>query len=204
MLPIPSRRELRRRLPRLFVGLLLFGWGLALMIESNLGLSPWEVLHQGISRRTGIPIGTVGILAGLVVLLLWLPLEERFGIGTICNVIVIGIVIDVTMLFLPTPDDVALRWAALLGGLLMLGIASGLYIGAGLGPGPRDGLMTGFARRGHSIAVVRTVIEITVLVTGWFLGGTVGVGTVLFSFGIGPLVQVFLPRLSLEPLPARA
>jgi uncharacterized membrane protein YczE len=199
---MPPRSELVRRLPRLFVGLLLFGWGIALMVASDLGLSPWEVFHQGISVRSGIPIGTVGILTGLAVLVLWRPLGERYGIGTVSNVILIGIVIDLTLWALPDITPTAVRWSALLGGLVLIGIASGLYIGAGLGPGPRDGLMTGLsARTGLPIAVVRTGIEIAVLVLGWLLGGTVGVGTVLFSFGIGPLVQYFLHRLGLEPLP---
>jgi len=180
----------------------LFGLGLALMVVADLGLAPWEVLHQGISRQTGIPIGTVGILTGIIVLVLWIPLRERIGLGTVANVIVIGIVIDLTLLLLPARiDDLTLRWAALAGGLLLVGAGSGFYIGAGLGPGPRDGLMTGLARRGHSIRVVRGGIEISVLAAGWLLGGTVGIGTVIFAFGIGPLVQVALGRLS---VPARS
>lgn len=187
---------MRRRLPRLLWGLLLFGWGLALMVASDLGLGPWEVLHQGISFHTPIPIGTVGIITGLLVLLLWFPLHERFGLGTALNVILIGIVIDVTLLWLETPGWMAMRWVFLLGGIVMIGVGSGYYIGAGLGPGPRDGLMTALARRGWPIGAVRTGIEVTVLGLGWLLGGTVGVGTVLFALGIGPLIQVFLPRLT--------
>lgn len=196
MRPMPPAITLRRRLPRLLWGLLLFGWGLALMVASDLGLGPWEVLHQGISFHTPIPIGTVGIITGLIVLLLWIPLRERFGLGTALNVILIGIVIDVTLLWLDTPGWLTLRWGFLLGGIVLIGIGSGYYIGAGLGPGPRDGLMTALARRGWPIGVVRTGIELTVLLGGWLLGGTVGVGTVLFAFGIGPLVHWFLPRLT--------
>lgn len=184
------------------LGLVLFGVGIALMVIANLGLSPWEILHQGISRRTGIPIGTVGILTGIIVLLLWIPLHERPGIGTIANVFLIGIVIDLTLWVGPeSMDQLWQRWALLLGGVLLVGLATGLYIGTDLGPGPRDGLMTGLARRGIHIGLARGSIEITVLVVGWFLGGTVGYGTVIFAFGMGPLVALFLPRLSLEPLP---
>jgi uncharacterized membrane protein YczE len=196
MIPLPSRLELRRRVPRLLFGLWLFGAGIAFMVASDFGLGPWEVLHQGVSFHTPIPIGTVGIITGLVVMLLWIPLRERFGLGTVLNVVLIGIVIDVTLIWLSTPASDVLRWVYLLGGIVAIGIGSGYYIGAGLGPGPRDGLMTALARRGWPIAVVRTGIELSVLVGGWLLGGTVGVGTVLFAFGIGPLIQVFLPRLS--------
>jgi uncharacterized membrane protein YczE len=202
MLPLPDRYELRRRLPRLIVGLVLFGLGVAFMVAGDLGLSPWEVFHQGISFKTGIPIGTVGILTGLLVLALWVPLRERFGIGTVMNVILIGIVIDLTLWLLPDVHGVGLRWLSLLGGLLLVAIGTGIYIGAGLGTGPRDGVMTGLARRGLSIRLARSLVEVTVLVLGWLLGGTVGIGTVLFSFGIGFFVQIFLRRFSLEPLAA--
>jgi len=201
MLPFPSRRELVGRVPRLLVGLTLFGLGIAMMVTANLGLSPWEVFHQGISRRTGIPLGTVGILTGIIVLLLWIPLRERPGIGTITNVFLIGIVIDLTLLVFPeSVDTLWLRWALMIGGTVVIAIGSGLYIGVGLGPGPRDGLMTGLSRRNIPISLARISIEVTVLVAGWLLGGTVGIGTVVFAFGVGPLVAVFLPRMSLEPL----
>lgn len=180
---------------------MLFGVGISMMVVAHLGLSPWEVFHQGISRNTGIPLGTVGILTGIVVLVLWLPLRERPGIGTVANVVLIGVVIDVTLYV--APDTVASnwqRWALLIGGTLVIAIGTGLYIGAGLGPGPRDGLMTGLGRRGIPIGVGRAAIEISVLVIGWLLGGTVGIGTVVFAFGVGPLVGVLLPALSLEPL----
>jgi uncharacterized membrane protein YczE len=199
VLPTPSRTELRRRVPRLVWGLVLFGLGLAMTVASDLGLAPWQVLHQGIARHIPLGIGTVGIGTGLLVLLLWIPLGERIGVGTAVNVVLVGVVIDVTLLWLDVPSSIAARWALLLGGLVLIGVASGYYIGAGLGPGPRDGLMTGLGRRGWPIGRVRTGIEVSVLVGGWALGGTVGVGTVLFSLGIGPLVQFFLPRLSLPP-----
>jgi len=183
------------------LGLVLFGVGIALMVIANLGLSPWEALHQGISRRTGIPIGTVGILTGIIVLLLWIPLRERPGIGTIANVFLIGIVIDLTLWVAPeSVEQLWLAWLLLLGGITLVGLGTGLYIGTDLGPGPRDGLMTGLARRGIHIGLARGSIEITVLVVGWLLGGTIGFGTVIFAFGMGPLVALFLPRLSLEPL----
>jgi uncharacterized membrane protein YczE len=201
MLPTPSRSEIRTRVPRLILGLVLFGIGIALMVIADLGLSPWEVMHQGISRNTGIPIGTVGILTGIVVLLLWIPLRERIGIGTILNVILIGVVVDSFLWLLPETIEVLwLRWVLMFGGTVMIAFGSGLYIGAGLGPGPRDGLMTGLARRGINIGVARIGIEVTVLIIGWFMGGTVGAGTVVFAFGVGPLVAIFLPRLSIQPL----
>ena len=201
MLPMPTKHQLAKRLPRLIVGLVLFGIGISLMVIADLGLSPWEVLHQGISRRTGIPIGTVGILTGIIVLVLWIPLKERIGIGTILNVILIGLVVDATLWILPDIIEAMwLRWVLMFGGTVAIAFGSGLYIGAGLGPGPRDGLMTGLARKGINIGVARVSIEIGVLVIGWLMGGTVGVGTVVFAFGVGPLVAFFLPRLSLPPL----
>jgi uncharacterized membrane protein YczE len=201
MLPMPTRNQLAARLPRLLMGLVLFGVGIAVMVVANLGLSPWEVLHQGISRNTGIPIGTVGIITGVLVLVLWIPLHERIGIGTILNVILIGLVVDLTLWFMPeTIDETWLRWILMLGGTVAIAFGSGLYIGTGLGPGPRDGLMMGLQRKGINVGIARIGIEVSVLVIGWLMGGTVGVGTVVFAFGVGPLVAVFLPRLSLEPL----
>lgn len=204
MLLVPSRLELGRRLPRLITGLVSCGTGFALMVLADLGLGPWEVLHQGLSRRTGVPIGTVGILVGVVVLLGWLPLRQRPGVGTLSNVVLIGVTIDAVLAFAPVPHDLALRWACLLVGVVLVGVGSGLYIGAGLGPGPRDGLMTGLADRGYSLRLVRTGLELAALVVGWALGGTVGVGTVLFAFAIGPLVQLFLGRLTIPTLTAPA
>ncbi len=184
-------------------GLVVVGIGFALMVEANLGLGPWEVLHQGISNRIGVPIGTVGIFVGLVVLAAWFPLRQKLGIGTVLNVTTIGIVIDLTMLAIPDLHSLLIRWPALLGGILLVGIGGGLYIGAGLGPGPRDGLMTGMAGRGWmSIRAARTLLEVTALTAGWLLGGTVGIGTLLFTGGIGPLVQLFLGRLTMGPITA--
>ena len=196
--PTWSERRYAVRLLRLLVGLVLCGVGIATMVAADLGLGPWDVLHQGLEGITGIPIGRVGILVGLVVLVLWLPLPERPGVGTVLNVVVIGLVIDAVLLVLETPTSLAWRVALLVLGPVLFGIGSGFYIGARLGPGPRDGLMTGLARqRGWSVARVRTGIEVTVLGAGWLLGGTVGVGTLLFAGTIGPLVGFFLPRLAM-------
>ncbi len=156
MLPMPTKQQLAARLPRLIVGLVLFGIGVAMMVVANLGLSPWEVLHQGISRKTGIPIGTVGIITGVLVLLLWIPLKERIGIGTMFNVVMIGVVIDLTLWVLPeTIEMLWLRWVLMLGGTVIIAFGTGLYIGVGLGPGPRDGLMMGLARKGVNGGIAR-------------------------------------------------
>lgn len=175
------------------------------MVIADLGLSPWDVFHQGVSHRTGIPIGTVVIITGLLLLLAWIPLRERIGIGTIANAIVIGVTLDLSLLVLPEELEVlAVRWASMLLGVMLVAIGSGFYIGAGLGPGPRDGLMTGITRRtGYPLGLVRGVLEVTVLAAGWLLGGTVGVGTLVFAFGIGPLVQFFLTRLQVMPVVER-
>lgn len=205
MLLVPARRELRARLPRLVAGLLACGVGLALMVLARFGLGPWEVLHQGLSRRTGIPIGAVGIAVGFLVLLAWVPLRQRPGVGTLTNVVLIGLTIDAVLAVTPAPESVPVRAGCLAAGITLMGIGSGLYIGAGLGAGPRDGLMTGLAARGHSLRLVRTVLELSALVGGWALGGTVGIGTVVFACSIGPLVQLCLGRLSLrhtEPVAA--
>lgn len=193
-----SAAETRRRLPRLVFGLVLCGIGLSLLVQAELGLDPWDVLHQGVSDHTGIPIGTVSILTGAVVLLSWIALRERIGLGTMLNILLIGLTMDATLSVLAEPQAIVLRIAFLLAGILLFAVGSGFYIGAGLGPGPRDGLMTSIHRRGHSIRVVRTSIEVVVLAIGWALGGTVGVGTVLFAVSIGPLVHVFLPRLTVD------
>jgi uncharacterized membrane protein YczE len=204
MLGLLSATELRVRVPRLLVGLVLCGTGIALTVRADLGLAPWAVLDQGISERTGIPIGATSILVGVVVLMAWIPLRERPGLGTVLNVLVIGTTLDLVLWMLPTPDDTAVRVAYLGLGTFLWGPGSGFYIGAGLGPGPRDGLMTGLARRGvGSIRLVRTGLELTALMCGWLLGGTVGVGTLVFALTIGPNVQFFLRRLSVTGNRAR-
>lgn len=190
--------RLARRLVNLYLGLVLFGVSMALMVAAGLGLSPWDVFHQGLAARTGRSLGVVVIVVAAVVLLLWVPLRQRPGFGTLSNVVVVGVVVDATLLVLPEPDHIAARAALLCAGIVANGVATGLYIGAGLGPGPRDGLMTGLARGGRSIRAVRTVIEVAVLAVGWLLGGTVGIGTVLYALAIGPLAHRFIPRFTLR------
>ncbi len=194
------------RLVQLYGGLLLYGLSSSLLVLATLGLDPWDVFHQGLARQTGLEIGTWSILVGLVVLLLWIPLRQMPGLGTISNVVAIGGVMDIVLWLVPTPHDLAVRIVCLVAGVFLNGVATGAYIGAGFGPGPRDGLMTGLASRGHSIRVVRTSIEVTVLVVGWLLGGTVGVGTVVYALSIGPLAHVFIPlftrRGGARPSPA--
>lgn len=194
---LPSA-DTRRRLPRLVVGLVLFGIGIALMVRADLGLSPWDVLHQGVAGRTSLTIGMVSVLTSFVVLLLWIPLREHPGIGTVLNALVIGPVVDLTLWLVPPVDPIAVRWGLMLAGPLVVAVGSGFYIGAGLGPGPRDGVMTGLARRGLPVGTVRGGIEVTVVLLGWLLGGTVGLGTVVFTIGIGPLVHLLLPRLAID------
>ena len=187
-----------RRLVQLGIGLVLFGVGIGLMLDSGLGVPPWDVLHQGLAVRFGLTVGIWSIIVSAVVLLLWIPLQERIGIGTVANVIIIGLMIDAAAAVIPEPGTTLIAWGMLLGGVLLIGLASGLYIGANFGPGPRDGLMTGIAKRGHSIRLTRTLIEVTVLALGWALGGTFGWGTVIFAVLIGPLVHFFLPRLTIS------
>lgn len=190
--------RMARRLTQLYAGLALYGLGIALQVASGLGNDPWDVFHQGLSRRFGLSIGVWIIIVGAVVMLLWIPLRQRPGIGTVSNVVFVGLFADFFLWALPDPSGV---WRAvyLVLAVLMGGVATGCYIGAGLGPGPRDGLMTGYTRRsGRSIRIVRTGIEITVLAIGWLLGGTVGVGTILYAVAIGPLTQVFLPLFSVK------
>ncbi len=186
--------RLPRRLIQLIAGLVMFGIGIGLMLRSGLGIPPWDVLHQGLAVRFGLSVGVWSILVSVAVLLLWLPLREPYGIGTLLNAIIVGVLIDITALLVPPAAYSWLAWTMQVGGILMIGLASGMYIGAKLGPGPRDGLMTGIARRGPSIRLTRALIEVTVLAVGWLLGGSFGVGTVLFALAIGPLVQFFLPR----------
>ena len=199
---------LTRRLIQLLVGLTLYGAAMGLMVRAGLGLDPWDVFHQGLAGRVGLSIGLLVNIVGALVLLLWIPLRQRPGIGTIANVLVIGTAMDLSMLVLPVLDGLAVRSAALALAIVINGVAGAMYIGAGLGPGPRDGLMTGLVRRtGWSIRLVRTGIELAVLAIGWMMGGTVGVGTVLYALAIGPLVQAFLPTFTVRdtgPQPASA
>ena len=178
-----------RRMTQLLFGLIAFGVGIGLMLQSGLGVPPWDVLHQGLSVRFGLTVGVWSVIISVVVLLLWIPLRERFGIGTLLNAVIIGLTIDGTAAVVPEAEGAVLAWVMLLGGVLAIGIASGMYIGANLGPGPRDGLMTGIAKRGPSIRLTRALIEVSVLALGWILGGTFGVGTVVYALAIRPLVR---------------
>jgi uncharacterized membrane protein YczE len=176
------------------VGLLIYGTSMALMIRSGLGLDPWDVLHQGLAQRTGLSFGTITAIVGVAVLLAWIPLRQRPGVGTVANVVVIAIAVDVALALVPPASPLMLRIGYMVGGVVLNGLATACYVGARLGPGPRDGLMTGLhARTGRSVRLVRTGIELTVLATGWLLGGTVGIGTVLYAAAIGALTQLFLP-----------
>ena len=186
------------RLIQLYAGLVLYGVSDAMLLLAGLGVDPWDVFHQGLSRTFGLAVGTWAIIVGAAVLALWIPLRQRPGFGTISNVIVVGLVIDLVMSTVPAPHGLAVRLVVMLGGVLLNGVATGAYIGAGLGPGPRDGLMTGLAARGHSIRVVRTGIELTVLAVGWLLGGTVGIGTVVYALAIGPLAHTFIPLFRID------
>ena len=200
-----SRPLLFRRLGHLYVGLALYGFSCALMVRAGLGLDPWDVFHQGVARHTGLSIGTVSVLTGALVLPLWWPLRQRPGLGAVSNVIVVGLTMDATLRLVPAPQAMAVRAVLLPAAIILNGIATGLYISARFGPGPRDGLMTGLHRRtGRSIRLVRTAIEVTVLLTGIALGGSAGIGTVAYALSIGPLAQLFLRVLALpEPAPAR-
>ncbi len=169
-----------------------------MLLLAGLGVDPWDVFHQGLSRRFGLGVGTWAIIVGLGVLLLWIPLRQRPGLGTVCNVIVVGVVIDVMLATIHPVHGLPAQIAVMVGAVVLNGIATGAYIGAGLGPGPRDGLMTGLAGQGHSIRVVRTSIELTVLAVGWLLGGSVGVGTVVYALGIGPIAHIAIPWLAIS------
>jgi len=184
------------RLAQLYAGLLLYGFSGSLLVLAGLGLDPWNVFHEGLSRTFGLAIGTWAIIVGAGVLLLWIPLRQKPGIGTVSNVVIIGVTMNVVLAHVGPPHALGPRIALLVAGVFLSGVATGAYIGAGLGPGPRDGLMTGLAARGYSIRAVRTGLELTVLVTGWLLGGTVGVGTLVYALSIGPLAHVFIPLLS--------
>jgi uncharacterized membrane protein YczE len=187
---IPS--SMSRRVGQCVVGLIVAGSGVALIVDADVGLAPWDVLHKGISRHTGLGVGTVIIIVGFALLALWIPLRVRPGLGTLLNAVLIGGTVNVVLPHLPEPDNLTVQIAEMVAGVFAFGVGSALYIGAGLGPGPRDGLMTGIAARGYSLRLVRTGIEIAVLATGWALGGTVGLGTAVFALSIGPIVHHFL------------
>lgn len=195
-----ASRRLARRVPQLFLGLFLYGLGIAFILRSDLGAAPWDVLAQGLARHLPLSFGTVTIIISGVVLLMWIPLKQRMGVGTVLNAVLVGPAADLSLWMLPSVDALWLRIVFLLFGVTVLGVATGLYIGARFGPGPRDGLMTGLHdRTGLPIWIVRTSLEVVVVLAGWLLGGTVGVGTVLFALTIGPLCQFFM-RLFTVPL----
>ncbi|MFG2467817.1 YitT family protein [Streptomyces canus] len=197
---LSTKRRLGRRLIQLYAGLALYGASSALLVEAGLGLEPWGVLHQGLARLTDLSIGVVSIIVGAAVLLLWIPLRQRPGLGTVSNVFVVGIAMDATLAAVPEVHALGVRIPLLLAGILLNGVATGLYIAADFGPGPRDGLMTGLHRRtGRSIRLMRTAVEVAVVVTGFLLGGTIGIGTVLYAVSIGPLAQLFLRVFAVPP-----
>jgi uncharacterized membrane protein YczE len=194
---------LPRRLVQLYAGLVLYGVSMALLVRSSLGVMPWDVLHQGLARQLGWSLGSVTIVVGALVLLAWVPLRERPGLGTLSNVVVVGLAVDAALAVLAAPEGLAGRVAFAASGILLNGVATAAYIGVDLGPGPRDGLMTGLVRRtGRPVGLVRTAIEVMVVATGWLLGGTLGVVTVVYALTIGPLVHVLLPRLRVAPAEA--
>ncbi|MGH4030463.1 YczE/YyaS/YitT family protein [Actinomycetota bacterium Odt1-20B] len=196
---------LARRLCQLYAGLTLYGVSSALMVTAGFGPEPWNVLNQGLAELTGLSIGTISIIVGAAVLLLWIPLRQRPGLGTVSNVFLCGLSMDATLALLPDSDSYAVRIPLLAAGILLNGLSTGLYITARFGPGPRDGLMTGLHQRtGRSIRLMRTVIEVVVVATGFALGGTVGIGTVLYAVSIGPLAQFFLRVFAIPGAPSRS
>jgi uncharacterized membrane protein YczE len=191
-----------RRLVQLYAGLLLFGLSSSMLLLGSLGVDPWDVFHQGLSRDLGLGVGTWALIVSAAVLLLWIPLRQWPGLGTISNAIVVGLTIDLMLAWFHSPHALAWRLVLMIGGVLLNGVATGAYIGAGLGPGPRDGLMMGWAARGHQIRVVRTCIELVVFAAGWILGGNVGVGTVVYALSIGPLAHLFVPLFTIKGVPS--
>jgi uncharacterized membrane protein YczE len=197
VLRFPNRRELARRLPPLVAGILIIGFSISMSVRAQLGLAPWDVFHQGVAKALGLSIGVVVVLVGLVVLLAWIPLHQHLGLGTVLNALSIGLIANFGLAVIPAQHLLAIRIPLLALALLGFGLGGGLYIGAGLGPGPRDGLMTAITARGHRLWVVRTAIECSVLVVGFALGGEVGIGTVLIAFSLGPLTHAGLRRFHL-------
>ena len=192
------RDRLGRRLVRCLIGLAIFAVGISLQMNANIGAPPWDVFHQGVAKQTDISIGNIIVITGFSLLLLWIPLRQKPGLGTILNALEIGLIADVALEIIPEPNNILIRIVMVVVGIITVAIGTGLYIGSALGPGPRDGLMTGLAKRGIPIRVGRTAVEVTVLIIGYALGGQVGVATFAFAFGVGPLVQFFLPRLAVS------
>jgi uncharacterized membrane protein YczE len=197
----PGRRDLVLRLPPLLAGIALISVGISLSVQAHLGLAPWDVFHQGVSRRTGVSLGWVIVAVGFVVLLAWIPLRQRVGLGTVVNTVLVGTLTKVLVPVIGAPDALVVRIPMLLASIAAFGIGGGLYIGAALGPGPRDGLMTAITARGHRLWVVRTALELSALLAGWLLGGDVGVGTALIAFSLGPVTHFAIRRFHL-PVPA--
>ena len=192
------RDRLGQRLARCTFGLALFAVGISLQMNANIGAPPWDVFHQGVSKQTEISIGKVIVMTGFILLLLWIPLKQKPGLGTILNALEIGLVADLALAVIPEPNNIFIRVGMAALGIVIVAVGTGFYIGSALGPGPRDGLMTGLAKRGIPIRIGRTAIEVTVLIVGLALGGQVGVATFAFAFGVGPLVHFFLPRLAIS------
>jgi uncharacterized membrane protein YczE len=192
------RDRLGQRLARCTFGLALFAVGISLQMNANIGAPPWDVFHQGVSKQTEISIGKVIVMTGFILLLLWIPLKQKPGLGTILNALEIGLVADLALAIIPEPNNIFIRVVMAALGIVIVAVGTGFYIGSALGPGPRDGLMTGLAKRGIPIRIGRTAIEVTVLIVGLVLGGQVGVATFAFAFGVGPLVHFFLPRLAIS------
>ena len=192
------RDRLGQRLARCTFGLALFAVGISLQMNANIGAPPWDVFHQGVSKQTEISIGKVIVMTGFILLLLLIPLKQKPGLGTILNALEIGLVADLALAIIPEPNNIFIRVVMAALGIVIVAVGTGFYIGSALGPGPRDGLMTGLAKRGIPIRIGRTAIEVTVLIVGLVLGGQVGVATFAFAFGVGPLVHFFLPRLAIS------
>ena len=197
------RERLGRRLVRCLIGLAIFAIGISLQMNANIGAPPWDVFHQGVAKQTDISIGKIIVITGFTLLLLWIPLRQKPGLGTILNALEIGLIADVALEIIPEPNNIFIRIVMVIVGIITVAVGTGLYIGSALGPGPRDGLMTGLAQRGIPIRIGRTAVEVTVMIIGYALGGQVGVATFAFAFGVGPLVQFFLPRLAVSSGSAR-
>ena len=197
VLTFPSVRELRRRLPPFVLGIWVLGFSIAMSVRARLGLAPWDVFHQGVAKAANLSLGVVIVLVGIVVLVAWIPLRQRMGPGTVINTLSVGLIANIGLAVIPEPHRLAVRVAFLALAITGMSVGGGLYIGSGLGPGPRDGLMTAISARGHRLWIVRTGLECTVMVVGFALGGRVGVGTVLLAFGIGPLTHAALRRFHL-------